>query len=348
MNKALYLFSASLMCLMLASSCNQQASDCVVKGTVKGVRNGTKVELINAWDHFKVVGTGVVKHGDFEIYSKTSGPAHVYLFVHNGVQLKDFLLEPGTILVEATAEDESLLGTGATGTPNNDLYFKYREHRESGQEELAFAIRDSILEEDTTGALALLYASHGLPAALTLRMLDRLEPELAAMPYVADLREEMTRRVKTEPRESESDPASLYVDMEYPDADGNPVRLSDVVNNPANRYVLLDIWATWCSPCRESIPDLREAYSKYHEKGLEIYSLSEDEREKNWKQYIQDNGMTWINVLDTECGRRNSIAWYAYALNGIPTVILIDGDTGEIIARGNQLDLDAILSELLP
>ena len=262
--------------------------------------------------------------------------------------MKDFLLEPGTILVEATAEDESLLGTGATGTPNNDLYFKYRELRESGQEELAFAIRDSILEEDTTGALALLYASHGLPAALTLRMLDRLEPELAAMPYVADLREEMTRRVKTEPRESESDPASLYVDMEYPDADGNPVRLSDVVNNPANRYVLLDIWATWCSPCRESIPDLREAYSKYHEKGLEIYSLSEDEREKNWKQYIQDNGMTWINVLDTECGRRNSIAWYAYALNGIPTVILIDGDTGEIIARGNQLDLDAILSELLP
>ena len=136
--------------------------------------------------------------------------------------------------------------------------------------------------------------------------------------------------------------------MEFPDADGNPVKLSDVVGNPANRYVILDFWATWCSPCREALPKLREVYAKYHGMGVEIYSVSEDVNEKNWKQFIRDNGMIWINVRDTKPGRGSGTIWETYALSGIPTVLLIDGETGEILARDNHLDLDAILSGLLP
>jgi hypothetical protein len=57
--------------------------------------------------------------------------------------------------------------------------------------------------------------------------------------------------------------------------------------------------------------------------------------------------MTWINVRDTNGGRQSEM-WQTYALTGIPTVVLIDGNTGEIIARDNHLDLDSILSALLP
>ena len=59
--------------------------------------------------------------------------------------------------------------------------------------------------------------------------------------------------------------------------------------------------------------------------------------------------MVWINVLDTNAGRKSKM-WDAYALHGIPTALLIDGETGEILARsvGSGMNLHAILSELLP
>ena len=63
---------------------------------------------------------------------------------------------------------------------------------------------------------------------------------------------------------------------------------------------------------------------------------------------LKENGMTWVNVLDTSAGRKDSKIWKNYSLNGIPTVILIDGTSGEIIARGNHLDLEVLLSSLLP
>ena len=59
--------------------------------------------------------------------------------------------------------------------------------------------------------------------------------------------------------------------------------------------------------------------------------------------------MDWINVIDTEPGRKSK-TWNAYVLHGIPTALLIDGETGEILARsvGSGMNLHAILSELLP
>ena len=333
--------------MAIVAGCSRQPGDCVVRGTVSGVRNGAKVVLQNDWDNFKVIGTGRVRDGVFEIHPRISGPAHVYLYTSKGIQLKDFFLEPGTIEVEARAEDESLLFTGATGTPLNDLYHKYLILSEGNQTEAAGVLRDSIAAAVPAGALALRFAQGRLSASRALRVLDALEPALEELPFVAGLRDELDRRVKTEPRESDSEPANLFVDMEYPDASGKPVSLSSVVNDPANRYVLLDFWATWCSPCREALPKLKDAYAKYHGKGFEIYSVSEDVNRERWAKFIAENGMTWINVRDTNGGRQSEM-WQTYALTGIPTVVLIDGNTGEIIARDNHLDLDSILSALLP
>ena len=57
--------------------------------------------------------------------------------------------------------------------------------------------------------------------------------------------------------------------------------------------------------------------------------------------------MTWINVRDSNAGRENSQAWFDYALTGIPTMLLIDGETGAILLRDHQGELDALLSSLL-
>ena len=334
------------MLLIAISGChsNQNYSDyCTVKGTVKGLKNGTKLELQDDFQHFKVIATTTVKDGAFEFHPDISSPTHVYLYVTNKKQLKDFILEPGTILVEVDADDEEDYRYGAHGTPSNDTERRFRALADKGDHEAAKAIMDSIMGTEQTGALALDFA-HNIcdSTAQMLDVLDHLMPELANLEFVAEFREDLIRRLNTEA-------GGMYIDMEYPDVDGNPISLSSVVNNPNNRYVLVDFWATWCSSCVVILPELAEIYAKYHEKGLELYGVSIDVYPKEWEKYVKAKNYAWINVCEG-CGggKQNSKAWYDYSLSGIPTTVLIDCQTGIIIARDKKTDeLDVMLDELL-
>ena len=341
--KTKVLFPIMVLLMLGLSGCHSrqnQSGYCTVKGTVKGLKDGTKLELQDAFNHFEIVGTGVVKQGAFEILPDVSSPTHVYLYTKKGKQLKDFILEPETIVVGVDANDEEDYATGATGTISNDTDRKIRNYRLSGDKEAEKALKAEVMNADPAGPLALAnIESWCESSAQALDVLDRLSPELAELPYIDELREVLTRRMKTEL-------GGKYIDMEYPDVNGNPVSLSSVVNNPDNRYVLVDFWATWCGGCVEKIPQLIEIYAKYHEKGLEIYGLSVDLYRKEWKTYLEAKQITWVNVCDgSGGGQKNSQVWYDYALFGIPTTLLIDCQSGEIIYRDGS-DLDAKLAEL--
>ena len=350
--KTKLLLSVALSLMICFSGChsNQKQSDYyTVKGTVKGLSDGTKLELLDAFNNWEVVGTGTVKKGAFEIHPDVSLPTHGYLYVQEGLQLKDFILEPGTIRVEVDANDEEDLGTGAKGTPSNEIDYKYLTLSRSGNLEAAQAIKDSVLNAEQTGALALAKVEYWCKSSVqALGVLDRLSPELAALPYIDELRKELTQRIKTEPRTEGSDIVPLFIEMEYPDVNGKPVSLSSVVNDPSNRYVLVDFWATWCTGCVEAMPQLNEIYAQYHEKGLEIYGLSVDANHKNWETYLAKNQLPWINVCEGSGGRKeNSKVRQDYALRGYPTTLLIDCQSGEVIARGELEEIDAMLAELL-
>lgn len=344
--KTKLLSTIALLLLIAISGChsNQNHSDyCTVKGTVKGLKNGTKLELQDEFQHYKVIANTTVKDGAFEFHPDISSPTHVYLYVTNKKQLKDFILEPGTILVEVDADDEEDYRYGAHGTPSNDTERRFRALADKGDHEAAKAIMDSIMGTEQTGALALDFANNICDStAQMLDVLDRLTPELAKLEFVAEFREDLIHRLNTEA-------GGMYIDMEYPDVDGNPISLSSVVNNPNNRYVLVDFWATWCSSCVVILPELAEIYAKYHEKGLELYGVSMDVYPKEWEKYVKAKNFAWINVCEG-CGggKQHSKAWYDYSLSGIPTTVLIDCQTGIIIARDKKTDeLDVMLDELL-
>ena len=328
-------------------ACQSQPEYCTVKGTVKGLKNGTRLELQDAHDHYKVIAKTRVKEGAFEFHPYVSAPTHVYLLSGDYVQLKDFFLEAGTVIANVDVTDEDDWTLGATGTPANDLLRKINQLEKNGDLDAAKTIRDEVLNAEETGILALYLADgHGASAVQGLVVLDRLSADIAAKPYVTEFRETLTRRAKTEPAPEGSESPNLFIDMEFPDIDGNLISLSSVVSNPANRYILLDFWATWCSPCRESIPKLQALYKEYHDKGLEIYSVSEDESEKNWKNFLQESGMTWVNVRDVYPGRNDNGMMNKYALTGIPSYLVIDGETGAIIFRDMTKDIATVIPAL--
>lgn len=101
--------------------------------------------------------------------------------------------------------------------------------------------------------------------------------------------------------------------------------------------VLLDFWASWCVPCRESMPHIRSIYRKYHSKGLEVIAISVDENRKSWIEAVkQDSLEIWYNILVAEKWPvgpyTNDDIFQNYYYTAIPEQILIDKN-GKIIFR---------------
>jgi thiol-disulfide isomerase/thioredoxin len=93
------------------------------------------------------------------------------------------------------------------------------------------------------------------------------------------------------------------------------------------KLVLLDFWASWCGPCRESLPDLKRFQSAFSGDQVQVVSISEDRDENTWNSFVSQNQMNWEQQFDGkgESARR-------YGVQGFPTYILMDGN-GTILRR---------------
>jgi thiol-disulfide isomerase/thioredoxin len=108
----------------------------------------------------------------------------------------------------------------------------------------------------------------------------------------------------------------------------------------AGKVVLVDFWATWCGPCVAEIPNVREQYEKYHDKGFEVVGISLDEDRETLEKFVAEQKIPWPILFEKPGGEgwRHPLATF-YGISGIPTVILIgrDGNVVTLNARGEKL-----------
>jgi thiol-disulfide isomerase/thioredoxin len=93
------------------------------------------------------------------------------------------------------------------------------------------------------------------------------------------------------------------------------------------KLVLLDFWASWSGPCRESLPDLKRFQSAFSSDQVQVVSISEDRDENTWNSFVSQNQMSWEQRFDGngESARR-------YGVQGFPTYILMDSN-GTVLRR---------------
>jgi thiol-disulfide isomerase/thioredoxin len=91
----------------------------------------------------------------------------------------------------------------------------------------------------------------------------------------------------------------------------------------AGKVVLIDFWATWCGPCVEALPHIRQIAKKLDGQPFAILSISLDSDEAAWKKFVEKNGMTWMQYRDG--GFEGRIA-KQFEVTAIPATFTIDAD----------------------
>ena len=117
------------------------------------------------------------------------------------------------------------------------------------------------------------------------------------------------------------------------------------------KVTMVDFWATWCAPCRASMPRVQKVWQEYKPNGVELYSVDTDDpspdRESQVSEFLMQNRLTFPVVLD------DGTAEHAFAVASLPTMLLLDKD-GKIVwshigalNSSREVDLRAALNRAL-
>lgn len=337
------LWGAACLAAMFAS-CDNTPKGYTVTGVLPdSTFNGTTV-YIARYDDQKKIDSAVVENNKV-VFTGVADTVHSCFIRINRMLMSSLILENGEITVDFTNP------TKPTGTPLNDEFSRLMAAQDSlnnayGEAYQAFdksaenwkdawgtiyenewlpRFEQLVVEsfeghtDDAVGH-ALISNMHGMNIDKTLEILDSFGPWLASTRWATEMKENLLTQKKTAVGQP-------YTDIKGTDIKGNPIALSDFVGK--GNYVLVDMWASWCGPCKREIPFLANLHNLYKNKGLTVLGIYVWDKLENLQPAIDKEGITWPQIIDSE-----ENAAKLYGVQGIPCIMLI-GPDGTILDRTN-------------
>lgn len=350
LKKPLYLMGISLAALLVGASCGSRptAAHYVVQGELSDSASHGKTIYILRYDDRRYLDSTVVEGNRFRFEGMVDTAAFCRIDITQ-TQYANLILEGGNITVYPCFEGCQK----PSGTPMNDTYAALQAESDSlysyisrRREEVYgqcldpqqfksqwHEVYDSVLSTMSNRALELL-REHGNDAVGTslfsslfcssVNLDTKVQICQLMGPWLASTNrgQWFKRQVDAQLRTAEGKP---FADIAGTDAEGAAAALSDYVGK--GNYVLMDIWASWCGPCRGEIPNLRQLHERYGNKGLTVVGIFTYDKAENLKPTMEEEQIGWPQIADTA-----NVAMDTYGTDGIPFIVLF-GPDGTILKR---------------
>ncbi|CAL2106908.1 Thiol-disulfide isomerase or thioredoxin [Tenacibaculum sp. 190524A02b] len=330
--RKLTLFAMVLIGLV---SCKQEPKDYVSFSGKITNKNSNALTITNRAGYKKVI--EVAEDGSFKdtlkvekgVYNLFDGKEYTSIFFKNGDDIK--------MTIDTKEFDETIAYTGAGSEENNFLAKSALLREGFFNDENLLKLPKVEFDSKVTGYV------NDFKSLLSAKKLEESfvknqEESIENFKQYVNRNYEQEQYIKTNLAQGKLSPK--FVD--YENNAGGTTSLEDL----KGKYVYIDVWATWCKPCKNEIPHLKKVEKEFHDKNIEFVSISIDNKKDHeaWKKMIVDKEMVGVQLFADNNWQSKFVT--DYAINGIPRFILIDPEGNIVDARAPRPS-DAKLLDLL-
>ena len=349
-------------------SCNKAGeNEYIVTGTIKGIADGKSVilEVQDEAGQLKPIDTVKLEKGKFTFKGNAKEPDMHLISIETVEGKIPFILENGDI--EMTINKDSINITKVVGTYNNEELGTYKEKGMEIQKKMMkfqkdnTAIMEAAQQKQDTVAMNKLRKAYSkfqdefsvqsdayvsshpkafISALIIEGMFNQMTPDLKKIKKFYDgldksvkdtkhgkkIKKNLDAIAKPVATTAPIEIGTIAPEFSAPNPEGKIVSLKE----SKGKVTIIDFWASWCKPCRQENPNMVALYKEFHTKGLNIVSISLDEKADEWKKAIASDKLMWTNISNLK-EFQDPIA-VQYAIKLIPSTIIIDAE-GKVIAK---------------